>query len=162
VRDNARRKASPREVIDMAQAPATERNLDTTSSGADRTLRIAAAVFLAGFAIHNADHLRRGVDAITTQVMAGGVVVSLMAVAALALIAMRHQAAPFVAMIVGFATVIAVSGSHLLPHWSSFSDAFPGGHVDGPSWFAVLFEVAGALLLGIAGLVTLRRSAAAS
>jgi hypothetical protein len=81
---------------------------------ADRTLRIAAVVFLAGFVVHNADHVRRGVDVITAEVFAGGVVISLMAVTALALIALRHQAAPFVAMIVGFATVVAVSGSHLL------------------------------------------------
>jgi hypothetical protein len=155
----ARRKPITSEVAaTMAQAPALhERPAPTLQARADRTLRFAAVIFAAGFVVHNADHVRRGVDAITAQVFAGGVVVSVAAVVALALIAMRHSAAPFVAAVVGTATTVAVTASHLLPHWGVFSDAFPGARVDGLSWFAVLFEIAGAVVLAAAGLNALRR-----
>jgi hypothetical protein len=142
----------------MAQAPALQERIGTDPR-ADRMLRIAAAVFAAGFVVHNADHVRRGVDTITAQVFAGGIVVSVLAVLAIALIVMRHSAAPLVAAVVGIATVVAVSASHLLPHWSVFSDAFPGAHVDGLSWFAVVFELAGAAVLAAAGIAAMRRRA---
>lgn len=142
----------------MAQARITAPPAATQAQArADRMLRLAAILFAAGFVVHNADHVRRGVDTITAQVFAGGVVVSIGAVVALALIAMRNSAAAFVAAVVGIATAVAVSASHLLPRWSVFSDAFPGAHVDGLSWFAVLFEILGAVVLAAAGLNALRR-----
>ncbi len=142
----------------MAQAPAIRDHtaVDSTARAA-RTLRVATAIFAAGFVVHNADHVRRGVSTITAQVLGGGVVVSFLAVVAVALVVMRHRAAPFVAAVVGVATTVAVTASHLLPHWSAFSDAFPGSHVDGLSWFAVIFEIAGAMALAAAGLNALRR-----
>jgi len=142
----------------MAQAPAIrDRSAAPDTARADRLLRIATAVFVAGFVVHNADHVRRGVGTITAQVFGGGVVVSILAVVAVALVVLRHSAAPLVAAAVGITTVVAVSASHLLPHWSVFSDAFPGGHVDGLSWFAVIVEIAGALVLVAGGLNALRR-----
>lgn len=142
----------------MAQAPALhERSAQRTGASADRLLRIATAIFVAGFLVHNADHIRRGVSTITPQVMGGGVVVSILAVVAVALVVIRHSAAALVAAAVGITTVVAVTASHLLPHWSAFSDAFPGSNVDGLSWFAVIFEIAGAAVLAAAGLNALRR-----
>jgi len=142
----------------MAQAQTVQRRATTDDRG-ERALRMAAVLFAAGFVVHNADHVRRGVNTITTEVFAGGVVVSILAVLAVALIVMRHRLAPFVAAVVGITTVVAVSVSHLLPHWSVFSDAFVGGNVDGLSWFAVLFELAGAIALAAAGLLALRQRA---
>ena len=61
--------------------------------------------------------------------------------------------------VLGRATVSAlgVAASHLLPHWSSFSDAFPGSAVDGWSYAAVVFEVIASLVFGTAGMRILLR-----
>lgn len=142
----------------MAQAPAVrERSAIRSAVPTDPVLRFTTAVFVAGFLVHNADHVRRGVGTVSAQVLGGGVVVSILAVVAVALVVLRHSAAPLVATAVGLTTAVAVTASHLLPHWSAFSDAFPGSHVDGLSWFAVIFEIAGALALAAGGLHAMRR-----
>ena len=38
----------------------------------DKVLRATGAAFLAALFVHGADHLRRGVDVMTTQVFVGG------------------------------------------------------------------------------------------
>jgi hypothetical protein len=78
---------------------------------------------------------------------------------AIALVLVRHRRAPLVATAVGFPTALGVAASHLLPHWSSFSDAFPGSDVDALSYVAVLVEILSALVLGTAGTYVLRRRA---
>src|SRR5206468_1077987 len=70
------------------------------------------------------------------------------------LVLTRHRLAPLVATLVGFQTALGVTAVHLLPRWSSFSDALPGAHNTGVtafSWIVVNIEIAGALLLGIFG-----------
>jgi hypothetical protein len=76
---------------------------------------------------------------------------------------MRHPLAPRVSATVAFPGAIGVAAVHLLPHWSVFSDAFPGGATRGitaMSWTAVLLEIAGAVAVGVAGIAALRRHAA--
>jgi hypothetical protein len=124
----------------------------------DRSLPTAAVAFAAGWAVHNVDHLRRGTDAVTRHVLVGGLVVGVLAVAAVWLVLAGHRLGPFAAVAVGLGTAVAVGASHLLPEWSAFSDALPGGEVDGLTWAAVLAELAGAVWLGLAGLASLRRS----
>jgi hypothetical protein len=75
-------------------------------------------------------------------------VVTVAGVIAIAAVLTRHRLAPEVAAAVGLLTAIAVSASRLLPHWSSFSDAFPGGAVDPLSWTVVSIEIGGAIVLG--------------
>ena len=41
----------------------------------DRILRYAAVFFLVGFAVHNADHIRRGASSVTTELFVAGTVV---------------------------------------------------------------------------------------
>jgi hypothetical protein len=125
--------------------------------GAERVLRVATVAFAIAFVFHNADHIRRGTGGISGAVLALGVVGAVTAVLVVAAVAVRHPLAAFTAALVGFATAVGVCATHLLPHWSVFSDAFPGGDVDALSWAAVLTEVAGSLLLGVAGLNALRR-----
>lgn len=125
----------------------------------DRSLRTAAVVFAAGWTVHNADHLRRGVDAVTRHVLVGGLVVGVLAVTAIWLVVAGHRLAPYAAVAVGFSTAVAVSAAHLLPDWGVFSDALPGGDVDAVTWAAVVAELVGALALGFAGLRVLRRTA---
>jgi hypothetical protein len=124
---------------------------------ADIPLRYAAALFGAGLVVHTADHLRRGLDAVTAEVFWGGNVLAVMAVVAIALVFMRHRQAALVAAVVGFTAAVGVSAAHLLPHWSSLSDSLPDGNVDGFTWVAVLIEIVGALALGIAGVNALRQ-----
>ena len=72
----------------------------------------------------------------------------------LVLVFTRHRWAPLVAAITGFQVALGTAAVHLLPHWSSFSDALPGSRGTGItlfSWIVVNIEIAGALLLGIFG-----------
>lgn len=121
-----------------------------------RPLRTAALVFAAGFVVHNADHVRRGVDAITNEVNTGGLFVAMASAVILTLVATRHRLAPFAAAgALGIA--VGVSLTHLLPDWGVLSDPLPGGDVDALTWIAVVAEVTGAVVLGVTGLRVVRR-----
>lgn len=117
-----------------------------------KVLLRAGWVFLAGFTIHNFDHIRRGTDGIAEQVIWGGTAVAIISAVVLTLVFTNHRLAPNAAAAVGIAIAFGVSATHLVPRWSSLSDPLPGGQVDGFTWFAVLAEVLGALVLGAAGL----------
>ncbi|HEY3107274.1 MAG TPA: hypothetical protein VGL23_00875 [Chloroflexota bacterium] len=124
---------------------------------ADRTraFRRAALLYLACFLAHNGDHLRRGVDVLTPEVLWAGSAAGIAASLAIALALVGHRLAPLVAVATGFPTALGVAAVHLLPPWSAFSDAFPGGEVDALSWLAVLLEIAGALAFGVVGALLL-------
>jgi hypothetical protein len=122
-----------------------------------RGLRLAGLGFAAGFVVHNADHARRGIDAISDPVVWGGTVVAMAAAVVLTLVATRHPLAPFAAAAGGLAIAVGVSATHLLPDWGALSDSLPSGTVDGFTWVAVLAEVVGAALLGVTGLRLVRR-----
>jgi hypothetical protein len=122
----------------------------------ERRLRLAGLVFIGGFLLHNADHGRRGIDAVTDHVVWAGTTVAVIAAVALTLVFTRHPMAPLVAAAAGLGIAFGVTASHLLPEWSAFSDPLPQGDVDGLTWVAVLSEIAGALLLAAAGISALR------
>ena len=126
---------------------------------AHRLLRYAALVYAAGFLIHTADHLRRGIDVVTPQVFWAGNLSGAVAVAAIALALAGHRLAAVVAVAHGFSQALGVAAVHLLPSWGAFSDSLPDGGADALSWVAVLVEIAGALALGVAGGSVLRRGA---
>ncbi len=115
-------------------------------------LRTAAGVFLAGFLVHNADHARRGLDAITDHVVWGGTAVAVVAAVVLTLVFTDHPLAPAASFAAGFGIAGGVSATHLLPDWGVLSDSLPDGDVDPLTWVAVLAEVGGAALLGAVGL----------
>jgi hypothetical protein len=122
-----------------------------------KTLRYVAVVYAIAMVAHTADHLRRGIDTVTPEVLWAGTASSLVVVVAIALIFTGNRWAPAVATAVGFANAFGVAAVHLLPPWSVFSDSFSGAHVSALSWAAVLFEIAGAFAFGVAGLLALRR-----
>ena len=131
----------------------------TIARGAWKPMRYAALLYFVGIVLHTLDHVRRGTDVITSQVVGLGYVGFAAAAVAFVLNLMRHPLAPLVSTLVGFAVAIGVSAVHLLPHWSAFSDAFPGASgtgVTGVSYLVVLLEIAGALALGIAGFRAMR------
>lgn len=127
-------------------------------------LRWATALYAVGLVAHTVDHLRRGVDVITPEVLWAGNVSTVAGVALIVLVYAKHRMAPAAAVAFGFSMALGVSAVHLLPHWSAFSDAFPGAHHTGVtpvSWTVVLVEIVGGLAMGIAG-ARMMRSAARS
>ena len=123
-------------------------------SSRDRFLRGAALLYGAGLALHTADHIRRGVGVLTPEVYWAGAISTIAGLVTLVLVLARHRWAPLVAAVVGFQVALGTAAVHLLPHWSSFSDALPGAHGTGVTaftWPAVIIEIVGALLMGIAG-----------
>jgi multisubunit Na+/H+ antiporter MnhB subunit len=118
----------------------------------DRSLLVANVVFLVAMALHALDHELRGTGDLTTEVMVGGTVLGVMALATLPLTLTRHPRAPLAAAVVGLWTVVAVCASHLAPHWSAFSDPYPDQSLGFWSWAAMLGEVGAALVFGLVGL----------
>lgn len=127
------------------------------SSRGDRVLRYAAVLFAAGLLVHGADHFRRGLDVVTTEVFWAGNVTTVVAVVAIALVFLGNRWAPLLAVAVGFSQAIGVAAVHLPPGWGAFSDSLADSGVDALSWAAVLVEIAGAAAFGTAGVYALRR-----
>jgi hypothetical protein len=117
---------------------------------------VAGLAFLAANVAHTLDHLRTGTERLTTEVVAGGTAISLLAVATLYLALRRHPQAALAAAATGLAVAAGVLASHVAPHWSAFSDPYPELGADALSWAAMLAEAGTALLLGLTGLRELR------
>ena len=120
----------------------------------------AHAAFLTTILLHTLDHFRQGLDRLTPEVLWGGTFLAVLAVAPLPLTIRRHPQAPFAAAIVGLWTAVAVSASHLAPHWSAFSDPYPSLSLDAYSWSVMLAEIVTALIFGLLGVTELRRRSA--
>lgn len=127
----------------------------------DRALRTTSLVFLVAVLVHGADHVRRGIDVMTTQVLVGGTVQFALAFVAVFLVLRRHPAAAAVAAGVGFGSALGFASAHLLPHWSAFSDAYVGSPVapgvTAFSWATAILEVAADVAFGCVGLRALLR-----
>lgn len=121
------------------------------------TLRTALWVFLTGFALHNADHARRGLDEVRDGVVWGGTAVAMVTAVLITLIVTRHPVAPAAAAIGGAAVAVGVSAAHLLPDWGPLSDSLPEGEVDAVTWLAVFAEIGTAALLAFVAVDVLRR-----
>jgi hypothetical protein len=122
---------------------------------AEQRLWWMAVVFAVAVAVHGADHARRGLDVVTTQVTWAGSIQFLLAVIALVLAYRRHPWAPLAAIAIGFSSAIGFTAAHVLPHWSSFSDSFTGSrvapHVTVLSWATALFEIGADIAFGWTG-----------
>jgi hypothetical protein len=120
---------------------------------AKSTLVVANVALVGAMLLHGYDHFRqeRGVGALTTEVLLGGVVLFALALGALVVNVRRSPRAPLISMAVGLYIAIAVSASHMAPHWSAFSDPYADLGVDALSWFAALLEIGVALVFGLLG-----------
>jgi hypothetical protein len=126
------------------------------------SLTVAAAAFVAANVLHTLDHLRQGTGDLATEVLAGGTVLSFLAVLTLALAVRHHPRAALWAAVVGTWSALGVLASHVAPHWSAFSDSYVEIDADALSWVVMLAEVAAAAYLGFAGFRQLGRSAGGS
>ena len=126
------------------------------------TLSLAAAAFVAANVLHSLDHLRQGTGDLATEVLAGGTVLSILAVLTLVLALRHHPRAPLWAAVVGTWSALGVIASHVAPHWSALSDSYFEIHADALSWVVMLAEVVAAAYLGFAGFRELRRPAPGS
>ena len=121
------------------------------------TLSLAATAFVAANVLHSLDHLRQGTGDLATEVLAGGMVLSILAVLTLVLALRRHPRAPLWAAVVGTWSALGVIASHVAPHWSALSDSYFEIRADALSWVIMLAEVFAAAYLGFAGFRELRR-----
>jgi hypothetical protein len=121
-------------------------------------LTIASAIFVIAIVLHGADHIRQGTGSLTREVFWGGAVIAVLGFGTLAMTALHHPRAPLYVAIVGLYTAVGVTASHVLPHWSAFSDSYTNQvNADVISWAAVLFEIGAAFVLGMLGVRELRR-----
>jgi hypothetical protein len=109
-------------------------------------------VFAVALLVHGADHLRRGTDVLSGEVMWAGTVQNAGALVTLVLVFTRHRLAPLAAILIGFTSAFGFTVVHFLPEHGFFSDAFPGAdaHADVTpfSWAAAAFEVVVDLAIG--------------
>lgn len=124
-------------------------------------MRVAAIAFVAANLLHVIDHQRQGFDRLTTEVVVGGSVLTLLALVTLMLVLRRHSRAALACAVVGLGSAIAISASHLAPHWSALSDPYRDLSLDALSWAVMLAEVVAAAILGLVGVRALhcRRAA---
>ncbi|WP_240771619.1 hypothetical protein [Nocardia sp. CS682] len=120
-------------------------------------LRWATALFAVALLTHGADHLRRGMDTISSTIMVLGTVQFVLAVGTIALVFAGHRWAALAAVAIGFVSAAGFVLVHLFPDWfGPFSDSFinppASAKVNGFSWFAAIFEIIADLLIGVAGL----------
>lgn len=115
-------------------------------------LEAASAGFVAANVLHTLDHLRQGVGGLTWEILAGGGVLTVLAVAVLVLALRRDQRAPAFAAVVGFSGAVGIASAHIAPHWSALSDSYLDIHADALSWIVMLLEVGAALALGVVAL----------
>ena len=97
-----------------------------------------------------------------TEVSLLGVVTTLSVLVALILVWRGHGRGPLVAVLAGTLIAVVFAASHLLPHWSAFSDPYADVAPDAASWTLVLLEItiAGAVaMLGLTRLQWERRAA---
>jgi hypothetical protein len=126
---------------------------------AARLLRCAAVVYAVAWAVHTGDHVRRGLGVETVEVLTLGSITAVAQLLVVATVFLRWRWAAVAAVAIGFPDAVGIAAVHLLPHWSAFSDAFPGAYrtgVTGFSWFAAVLEIVGALVFGMAGVHALR------
>lgn len=124
---------------------------------ARRALLLASAALILVNALHGADHLRQGLGRLTAEVVVGGQALLLVALIPFVLTWRRHRVAPLAAVLVGGWTALAVSASHLAPHWSAFSDPYVDNDLDALSWALMLSVIATAGVLAAVGMAALRR-----
>jgi hypothetical protein len=130
---------------------------DRSRARDDRLLGWAATFFAVAVLLHNADHLRRGADAVGTDVFWVGSAAVLAEVAVVVVVFLRHATAPLAAVAIGAPLAAGYVLVHVTPERGWLSDSFVNGDVSALSWAVALLEIAAAVTLGMVGAAVLRR-----
>lgn len=131
----------------------------TASPSDRRPLTTAAAVFTVAVLLHNADHLRRGVEHVSAGVFWLGTAALVAEIGVVTVIAARHRLAPLAAALVGAALAVGYLTVHFLPDLGWFSDSFTSAHHVSPmSWAAATMEVLAATVLAATGALRVART----
>jgi hypothetical protein len=121
-------------------------------------LSIASIALVGTMLLHGADHERQGTDLLTTEVQIGGSFLAVLAISTLYMTLSHNRHAALWCAVVGLYIAVAVTASHILPHWSAFSNSYTNEvDADVVSWLAMLSEVIAAFVLGVLGIRELRR-----
>ena len=122
----------------------------------NRVRLAASAALLAGVALHGVDHAlqERGIGALTTEVLVGGLVNATLAVIAFVFAMRDHPRAPAVAAGVGAYLVVGVSAAHFAPHWSAFSDPYKDADLEAISYVLALATAAAGVALAAVAVIT--------
>ena len=99
-------------------------------------LRVTGAVYAAAIIAHGADHLRRGLDAVTPEVFWAGIAGAFLAGIAIAAALVAGRSAGALAVVVGLPSALGIAAVHLLPGWGPCSDSFWKPGTAAASWAA--------------------------
>lgn len=131
----------------------------------ERSLQVAAIVFAIVVLVHNGDHLRRGGDSVSTDVMVLGSLGMLVEIGVVWMVLSAHRYAALAALNGGASLVAGYVFVHLLPQRSWLSDSLLGSHshehgVTWFSWIAVFGLLAASVWLAVAGWLALPKGGA--
>lgn len=123
-------------------------------------LAVAALAFLAANLLHGADHIRQDLAGVDLEVLIGGGLLTLAAMAVVLATRRRHPQAPLIATAVGLTATVLVAVGHIPPHWSVLSDSYTTDiHPDALWWLVMLLEIAAAAVLALVGAYRLHSEA---
>lgn len=114
-------------------------------------LRVAALAFAVGFSAHALDHLRRGLSASPSRVIAVGTVQGILAVIAVWMALAGRRGAPAAAIVVGFGSALLFTYGHLLPVSLDSFVSEPHTRVSWFSWLTAVGEIGTGIVFGVAG-----------
>lgn len=120
----------------------------------------AAAVFVAANVLHTLDHLRQGLGGLTPEILTAGTLLTLAAIAVLALALRGDPRAAVVGCGVGVSGALGIAAAHLAPHWGALSNPYPEIGADALSWAVMLAEIAAAFALAVVGMREVARQPA--
>jgi hypothetical protein len=148
-------------VRNRRAAVAELRPTDTVAADTNNVrLRRAATLFALAVILHNADHLRRGVNDSPRDVLIVGMAAILVEVALVVVVFQRHRIAPLATAVGGATLAAGYAEVHFLPTHRLLSDSLLGGDASALSRAAASFEVVAALALATAGLIALAANGA--
>lgn len=127
---------------------------DTVNAASTRPLRffhVAATFYLIAWATHAGDHIRRGLFDIPIAVQALGNLQVLLTLGFIWLLWKRHPLGPVAAIAIGVPATVGIAAAHLLPDVGPVSDSLWADGIDAFTWFAVILEIVGTVVLTAGG-----------
>ncbi len=118
---------------------------------ARRVFHYAAAFYLTAWTIHTIDHLRRGIFEVPIAVQALGNLQVVLTLGFVWLLWKHHPLGPIAAIAIGVPATIGIAVAHLLPDFGPLSDSLWVDGIDTFTWFAVILELLGTVVLTVGG-----------